>query len=84
MKPRQLPTHQAVELADWRFAGLADVPDFHAALASRVHVFSGRGHGDRADHLAVRERRHLARVPWDPRAHQGVRGKRDRLHLALC
>lgn len=80
---RQLPTHQAIQLADGRLAGLADVPHFDAAFPAGVHVLGGRGDGDRADHLAVRQGRHLTRVTGDPWAHQRVGGKRHGLHLTL-
>lgn len=78
------PTHQAVQLRNRALgAGLADVPDFHAALAAGVHVLSGVRDRDRADHLAVAQGVNLPRVPGNPWADQRVRGKRDRLHLTV-
>lgn len=56
MNRRQLPTHQTIQLTDWRFTGLADVPHFDTALAPRVDVLCRGGHCYRADHLSVGER----------------------------
>ena len=58
--------HQAVQLGHWHLgAGLAHVPHLHAALATRVHVLCGAADGDCADHLAMRQRVQLPRMPWD-------------------
>lgn len=83
MNRRQLPTHQTIQLTDWCFTGLADVPHLDAALPSGVHILCGRRHCDRAHHLAVRERRDLTRVTGYARAHQRVRRKGHRLHLTF-
>lgn len=83
MSRRQLPTHQAIQLTNGRLARLADVPHLDAALAAGVDVLGGRRYGDRADHLTVRQRRHLARVARDAGAHERVGGEGHRLHLPL-
>ena len=76
--------HQAVELRHRRLgARLPHVPHFDAALAAGVHVLRGAADGDGADHLAVRQRVQLPRVPRDARAHQRVRGEGHRLHLPV-
>lgn len=46
-------------------------------------MLRGAADGDRADHLAVRQRVQLPRVPRDARAHQRVRREGHRLHLAV-
>lgn len=83
MNRRQLPTHQTIQLTDWCFTGLADVPHLDAAFASGINVFSGRWHCNRAHHLPVRKCRHLTRVTRYARTHQRVRRKGHRLHLTL-
>ena len=76
--------HQAVQLGHWHLgAGLAHVPHLHAALATRVHVLCGAADGDCADHLAMRQRVQLPRMPWDARAYQCIGREGHRLHLPV-
>ena len=56
-------------------AWLADVPHLDAALASRVHVLGGVGHGDRADNIAVGKGVDLSYVSRDTRPDEGVCGE---------
>ena len=46
-------------------------------------MLRGAADGDRADHLAVRQRVQLPRVPRDAGAHQRVRREGHRLHLPV-
>jgi hypothetical protein len=63
---------------------VADVPDLDAALATRVHVSRGVADGHCTHHLPVVEGVDLASVSGDSGSNEGIRGKGDRLHLAVC
>ena len=64
-------------------AWLADVPHLDAALASRVHVLGGVGHGDGADNFTVGKSVDLAAASWDPLGGQSVVGEGYRLQLVV-
>lgn len=77
-------THQTVELRDRALiAGVADVPDLHAALAPRVYVSRGVADGHCTHHLPMVQGVDLASVSGDSGSNEGVGGERDRLHLSV-
>lgn len=78
-------SHQTVQLGHGTLASLlADVPHLDAALSSCVDVTSGGADCDGAHYLSVAQCVDLTGMTWDPRAQEGIRGERHRLHLAVC
>ena len=76
--------HQTIQLRDGALvARVADVPDLNAALATCVHVPCGVADGHCAHHLPMVEGVDLPSMSGDPRSNEGIRGKWDRLHLAI-
>ena len=55
-------------LSSW----LADVPNLHTALASRVHILGRVRHGDSTDHVPMGKGVDLSYVSWDARTDEGV------------
>ena len=79
-----LTGYQAVELGHWALASwLADVPDFHAALAAGVDVTCGVADGDGTHNFPVAQCVDLAGVARDARANQCIWRKGYRLHLTI-
>jgi hypothetical protein len=76
--------HQTIQLRDGALvAGVADVPHLNAALATCVHVPCGVADGHCTHHLPVVEGVDLPSMSGNPRSNEGIRGKRNRLHLAI-
>lgn len=77
-------THQTVELGHRALVSwVTDIPHFDTTLPSCVNVSSRVTDGNGTHHLAVVQRVDLTGVARDPRAHQSVRGERNRLHLPV-
>ena len=62
---------------------LSNVPDFDAALASRVHILGGVRHGDGADNFTVGKSVDLAAASRDPLGGESVVGEGYRLQLVV-
>ena len=79
------PPHQTVQLGHGTFAaGLANVPDFDTAFATRVDMACGVANCDSAHHLAMAQCVDLTRVARNTRANQGIGWEGNRLHLTIC
>lgn len=77
-------THQTVELRHWALvSGVTDVPHLDTTLPSCVNVSGRVTDGNSTHHLAMVQCVYLTGVTRDPRANQGVRGERNRLHLSI-
>ena len=71
-------------MGDWALvARMADVPDLYTALATCVHVPCGIADGHCTHHLPMVEGVDLPSMSRDPGSNEGIRGKGDRLHLAI-